>query len=83
MEGYERNYWKKKNNVQLHSLKINGKIIIDSKPIATKFNDFFGSIANTIDMKTSKSKAIHKQYLRHANINSLLLNPITEEGVEK
>ena len=26
---------RKKNNVQLHSLKINGKIIIDSKPIAT------------------------------------------------
>ena len=65
--------------MQPHNLKINDKIINDSKSIATKFHDSFGSIANTIDIKTPKSKANHKQYLRHAN----LLNPVTEEKVEQ
>ena len=69
--------------MQPHNLKINDKIINDSKSIASKFNDFFGSIANTIDVKTPKSKTNHRQYLRHANMNSLLLNPVTEEKVEQ
>lgn len=47
---------KKTNNVQPHSLNVNGKIMNDDKPIPIKFNNFFGSIANTIKMKTPKSK---------------------------
>ena len=39
---------KKTNNVQPHSLNVNGKIMNDNKPIPIKFNNFFGSIANTI-----------------------------------
>ena len=32
------------------------KIINDSKSIATKFNNFFGSMSKTIDMKTPPAK---------------------------
>ena len=32
-------------------------------------------------MKTPKSKTSYKQYLRHAYINSLQLNPVTEEEI--
>ena len=69
--------------MQLNSLKINDKIINDSKTIANKFNDIFGSITNTINMKTPKSKISYKQYLRHATTNSLELNPMTEEEIGK
>ena len=34
-------------------------------------------------MKTPKSKTSYKQYLRHAYINSLQLNPVTEEEIKK
>ena len=34
-------------------------------------------------MKTPKSKTSYKKYLRHAYINSLQLNPVTEEEIKK
>ena len=34
------------------------KIINDSKSIGTKFNNFFGSMSKTIDMKTPPAKNI-------------------------
>ena len=34
-------------------------------------------------MKTPKSKTSYKQYLRHAYVNSLQLNPVTEEEIKK
>ena len=74
---------KKKNNVQPRSLKIKDKIINDGRSIALKSNEFFGSIANPIDMKTPKSKINQKQDLRHANIKSLPLNPVTEKEIER
>lgn len=54
---------------------INDKTINDSRSISTKFNDFFGSKANTINMKKPKSQTNYKQYLRHTNVN-LQLNTI-------
>ena len=54
---------------------LNDNIINDIKSVATKFNHFFYSIANTINMKTPKAKKNHKQYLRLANVNSLQPNP--------
>ena len=51
---------------------INDKNINYSQSIATKLNNFFGLIA--------KSKTNHKQYLRDANINSLLLNAVTRRN---
>ena len=57
---------------------INDKNINYSQSIATKLNNFFGLIANIIGMKTPKSKTNHKQYLRDANINSLLINSFSE-----
>ena len=74
---------KKTNNVQPPSIKINDKILSDTKSIATKVKDSFGSIAHTVNKKTPKSKANHKQYLRYANINSVQLNPVTEEEIKK
>ena len=59
---------------------INDKNINYSHSIATKLNNFFGSIANIIGMKTPKSKTNHKQYLRDANISSLLLNAVTRRN---
>ena len=69
--------------MQLNSLKINNKIINDSKSIANKFSDFFGSITNTINVKTPKLKTSYKQYLRHSTTNSLPLNTVTEKEIEK
>ena len=42
LEGYKRIiHVKETHNVQPHGLKINGKVIDDSKSIPTKFNIFF------------------------------------------
>ena len=46
--------------INVHSTKINDKIMNGSKSVAAEFNDFFGSIANTISMKTKTSKTNYK-----------------------
>lgn len=69
--------------MQPRSFTIKDTIINDSRPIALKSNVFFGSIANTINVKTPKSKANNKQYLRHANIKSPQLSLVTEKKIEK
>lgn len=46
--------------INVHSTKINDKIMNGSKSVAAKFNDIFGSIANTISMKTKTSKTNYK-----------------------
>ena len=46
--------------INVHSTKINDKIMNGSKSVAAKFNYIFGSIANTISMKTKTSKTNYK-----------------------
>ena len=58
-------------------------IINDSRSIALKFNEFFGSMAKEIDKKIPKSKRTYTDYLKNINLNSLLLNPATESEIEK
>ena len=74
---------KKTNNKQLNGLKINNVIINDRKSIASKFSEFFGSVAKEIDKKIPKSKRTYTDYLKNRNLNSLLLIPVTESEIEK
>ena len=74
---------KKTNNKQLNGSEANNTIINDSKSIASKFNEFFGSVAKEIDKKIPKSKRTYTDYLKNRNLNSLLLSPVTESEIEK
>ena len=58
-------------------------IINDRKSIASKFSEFFGSVAKEIDKKIPKSKRTYTDYLKNRNLNSLLLIPVTESEIEK
>ena len=71
---------KKTNNKQLNDLKVNNMIVNGSKSIASKFKEFFGSVAKEIDKKIPKSKRTYTDYLK-TNLNSLLLNPVTESEI--
>ena len=74
---------KKNNNKQLNGVKINNVIINGRKSIASKFSEFFGSVAKEIDKKIPKSKRTYTDYLKNRNLNSLLLIPVTESEIEK
>ena len=55
----------------------------DIKSIASKFNEFFSSVAKETDMKIPKSTRSYTNYLKNRNLNSLLLNPATKSEIEK
>ena len=52
---------KKTNNKQLNGLKANDMIVNDSKSIAQKFNEFFGSVAKEIDKNILESKRTYTE----------------------
>ena len=56
---------KKTNNKQLNGLKVNNMIVNGSKSIASKFNEFFGSVAKAIDKKIPKSKRTYNECLEN------------------
>ena len=74
---------KKTNNKQLNGLKVNNMIVNDSKSIASKFSEFFNSVATEVDKNILKSIGTCTNYLKNGNLNSLLLNPVTESEIEK
>lgn len=51
---------------------INDKTINDSRSISTKFNDFFGSKANTINMKKPKSQTNYKTIFKTCKCKSTI-----------
>ena len=55
----------------------------DSKSIASKYNVFFGSVAKEIDKEIPKFKRTYTNYLKNRNLNSILLNPVTESEIKK
>ena len=52
------------------------------KKISEEFNNFFGTIAEKIDKKTPKSNKHFSNYLKNQNLNSLLLDAVTEDEIE-
>ena len=74
---------KKNNNKQLNGVKINNVIINGRKSIASKFSEFFGSVAKEIDKKIPKSKRTYTDYIKNINLNWLPLIPVTESEIEK
>ena len=73
---------KKSNTAQPTCLKVGDKIIYDDKIISEKFNNFFGKIAKKFDKKTPKSKKDFSSYLKSSNINSFLLERVTEDEID-
>ena len=71
------------NSKKLNGLKVNNIIDNDSKSIASEFNQFFGSVASETGKKIPESKRTFLDYLKNRNLNSLLLNPVTESEIEK
>ena len=47
---------KKTNGKQLNDLKVSNMIVNDIKSITSEFNESFGSVAQGIDVKITKSK---------------------------
>ena len=58
-------------------------IINDSRSIALKFNEFFGSMAKEIDKKIPKSKRTYTDDLKNINLNSLLLINMNNQHVQQ
>ena len=58
-------------------------IINDRKSIASKFSEFFGSVAKEIDKKIPKSKRTYTDYIKNISLNWLPLIPVTESEIEK
>ena len=74
---------KKTNNKQLNGLKVNNMIVNYSKSIASKFSEFFNSVATEVDKNILKSIGTCTDHLKNRKLNSLLLNLVTENEIEK
>ena len=74
---------KKTSKIQPKCLKVDSNLINDGKEVVDEFSNYFGTIAKIIDKKTPRSKKQFSDYLRNSNINSLLLNPVTEKEISE
>ena len=63
-------------------LQVKDSIVTDSKVIASKFNNFFNSIATKIDSKIIQTKTDFQDTLKNPNENSFLIHPTTKKEIE-
>ena len=63
------------------SILVDDKLIIDSKEIATEYNNYFSNIANKLRGKIFNRNQNFKSFLQDSNENSFFISPTTKEEV--
>ena len=71
----------KQKQQKIDKIIVNGNVINDSKSIANSFNDYFCEIGNVLSQKIPTMSISYKHYLQNSNLNSIFVNPITEQEV--
>ena len=71
------------SNHYLDYFVVNDQPINDPMLIANKFNDFFINIGPELESKIEESSITYTHYLNEPNQNSLFVEPVTEEEINK
>ena len=74
---------RKKSSASISKFLINGNIVEDNKIICEGFNDFYINVGPTLAAKIPHFPKSPVDYLPASNPNSIFLDPVTSEEVEK
>ena len=65
------------------SLRIDDIVTSNPEIVANSFNSYFSSVADKIRSKIPESNKHFTSFLKHPNLNSIFLSPVTPEEVQK
>ena len=74
---------KSKNKTLPTNLNINGNIITDPVDLANVFNEFFVNIGPSLSEKIPKTDKLFSMFLKNRTIESMFLNPVNTEEIQK
>ena len=74
---------KKAKNHNINKLKVNDKILTNSKDIAEAFNNYFCNVGTNLANKIPNTTLNYKHYLKHPILETIFLNPVDELELKK